>query len=234
MTSARLRLLTVVGALTLACGSDGDTPQDDGTTSGVDTDVADSSGTSPSSTAPSTTDNRARRDSERHRRPTRRDPNWERTSRRRDLHTAWGATMKAHGALGLDTYEEARTGAEASAIQVQERLMPPWHAVETDECQPPLAFSTTRASTTKRTRIARRLGGHRRAAGLSRAGGCASRAGEPRSRIAERDGHARAAASRSRRAARCFHASLRSRSHVERVRRRHAGATGKRELGTTC
>jgi hypothetical protein len=142
MTSARLRLLTAVGALTLACGSDGgDTPQDDGTTSGVDTDVADSSGTSPSTTAPSTTDNPSTTATTNDTDVDATRPNWEEDIAPLVMGNCVGCHVEGGIApFGLDTYEEARNWAAASAIQVQERLMPPWHAVETDECQPPLAF----------------------------------------------------------------------------------------------
>ncbi len=42
--------------------------------------------------------------------------------------------------FALDTYESAEVWSAASAIQVMNGLMPPWHAVETDECTPPLPF----------------------------------------------------------------------------------------------
>lgn len=40
----------------------------------------------------------------------------------------------------LDDYENASLWAPAAAAQVAAGLMPPWHAVETDECAPPLPF----------------------------------------------------------------------------------------------
>jgi hypothetical protein len=40
----------------------------------------------------------------------------------------------------LQSYEEAQPLAQLMAVRVEERLMPPWHAVETAECQPPAAF----------------------------------------------------------------------------------------------
>ncbi len=42
--------------------------------------------------------------------------------------------------FALDTYEAAAPWAEAIAQQVEQRLMPPWHAVETEECAPPFPF----------------------------------------------------------------------------------------------
>jgi hypothetical protein len=40
----------------------------------------------------------------------------------------------------MDSYEETSPLAPIMALQAEARLMPPWHAVETDECQPPAAF----------------------------------------------------------------------------------------------
>jgi hypothetical protein len=40
----------------------------------------------------------------------------------------------------LESYEDAGPLAPAIVQQVEARLMPPWHAIETDECQPPAAF----------------------------------------------------------------------------------------------
>lgn len=42
--------------------------------------------------------------------------------------------------FALDNYQDAAMWAEAAAAQVGAGLMPPWHAVETDECEPPLPF----------------------------------------------------------------------------------------------
>jgi hypothetical protein len=40
----------------------------------------------------------------------------------------------------LESYEEAGPLAPVMALQAEARLMPPWHAIETDECQPPAPF----------------------------------------------------------------------------------------------
>lgn len=42
--------------------------------------------------------------------------------------------------FSMASYEDAATWAGPAAAQVQLRQMPPWHGVETDECQPPLPF----------------------------------------------------------------------------------------------
>ncbi|AUX44983.1 hypothetical protein SOCE26_064530 [Sorangium cellulosum] len=42
--------------------------------------------------------------------------------------------------FSLTTYEEARTVAPLLATATRERTMPPWNAVETDECQPPYGW----------------------------------------------------------------------------------------------
>jgi len=127
------RIATTCLLTCVACGADDGTPQD-GTTSGADTDVVDTSGTSPATTTtPSTTTADTDVDATR--------PNWEEdiaplvTASCVSCHVAGGVAP-----FGLDTYEEAKLWASAAAIQVQERLMPPWHAVETDECEPPLPF----------------------------------------------------------------------------------------------
>jgi hypothetical protein len=141
MTSSRLVALACLSIAT-ACGADDGTPQD-GTTSGVDTDAVDtSSGTSPSTTtAPSTTDNptttatTADTDGDAVR------PNWEQDIAPLVMGNCVGCHVEGGIApFGLDTYDEAKLWASAAAIQVQERLMPPWHAVETDECEPPLGL----------------------------------------------------------------------------------------------
>jgi len=40
----------------------------------------------------------------------------------------------------MTTYEESKPWAPVMAASVMDATMPPWHAVETDECQPPFAF----------------------------------------------------------------------------------------------
>lgn len=40
----------------------------------------------------------------------------------------------------MDDYEQTRPLAPIMALQAEARLMPPWHAIETDECQPPDSF----------------------------------------------------------------------------------------------
>jgi len=40
----------------------------------------------------------------------------------------------------MESYEQTRPLAPIMALQTEARLMPPWHAIETDECQPPAAF----------------------------------------------------------------------------------------------
>lgn len=40
----------------------------------------------------------------------------------------------------MEDYEQTRPLAPIMALQSEARLMPPWHAIETDECQPPAAF----------------------------------------------------------------------------------------------
>ena len=40
----------------------------------------------------------------------------------------------------MGSYAETRPLAPAMALQAEARLMPPWHAIETDECQPPAGF----------------------------------------------------------------------------------------------
>lgn len=44
------------------------------------------------------------------------------------------------GPFSLKTYEESKPWAQHMAAQVAEGLMPPWHALETDVCQPPLPY----------------------------------------------------------------------------------------------
>lgn len=43
-------------------------------------------------------------------------------------------------AFSMDDYEDAKVWAGSMAAQTQLRLMPPWHAVETDGCTPPAPF----------------------------------------------------------------------------------------------
>jgi hypothetical protein len=40
----------------------------------------------------------------------------------------------------MQTYDDTRPLAQLMAVRAEERLMPPWHAIETAECQPPAAF----------------------------------------------------------------------------------------------
>jgi hypothetical protein len=139
MTSSR-RLAFACLWIATACGADDGAPQD-GSTSGVDTDVADTSSTSPpTTTTPSTTDNpstTAMTTSDTDVDATR--PNWEEDIAPLVMANCVGChTEGGIAPFGLDTYDEAKNWAAAAAIQVQERLMPPWHAVETDECEPPL------------------------------------------------------------------------------------------------
>ncbi|MEZ4452982.1 MAG: hypothetical protein R3B09_26215 [Nannocystaceae bacterium] len=42
--------------------------------------------------------------------------------------------------FSMSTYEETKDWAPIMAYEVGQGLMPPWHAVETDACQPPLGF----------------------------------------------------------------------------------------------
>ena len=42
--------------------------------------------------------------------------------------------------FSMGSYAETSPWAGLMADEVEDRLMPPWHAVETDECQPPLPF----------------------------------------------------------------------------------------------
>lgn len=53
----------------------------------------------------------------------------------RSCHTAGGIAPFA-----MASYEETAPWAAAMAADVDLALMPPWHGVETDECQPPFAF----------------------------------------------------------------------------------------------
>ena len=53
------------------------------------------------------------------------------------------ATCHVTGGIGpypMEDYEQTRPLAPIMALQSEARLMPPWHGVETDECQPPAAF----------------------------------------------------------------------------------------------
>ncbi|MEM6990807.1 MAG: hypothetical protein AAF721_09925 [Myxococcota bacterium] len=43
-------------------------------------------------------------------------------------------------AFDMSDYETTRMWAEVMAMQTADRVMPPWHAVETDECTPPHGF----------------------------------------------------------------------------------------------
>jgi hypothetical protein len=53
----------------------------------------------------------------------------------RSCHNAGGVAP-----FDMATYEMTRPWAPAMALDVDMALMPPWHAVETDECAPPFAF----------------------------------------------------------------------------------------------
>lgn len=52
-----------------------------------------------------------------------------------NCHTAGGIAP-----FSMETYEQTEPLATVMALQAEAALMPPWHAVETDECQPPAAF----------------------------------------------------------------------------------------------
>lgn len=113
--------------LLVACGGDGND-----STGSAGTDSA--SGTSDGATSVPTsggadTDSAAAR------------PNWHEdiaplvSQHCRSCHEAGGIAP-----FGMETYEGTKPWAVAMAADVEAATMPPWHAVETDECQPPFAF----------------------------------------------------------------------------------------------
>ncbi|MCY1011918.1 hypothetical protein OV079_41525 [Nannocystis pusilla] len=68
-------------------------------------------------------------------------PNWHQDIA--PLVTASCQSCHASGGIApfaLMTYEEAKPWAGVMASDVAQGIMPPWHALETDECQPPLPY----------------------------------------------------------------------------------------------
>lgn len=66
------------------------------------------------------------------------------------------ATCHVTGGIGpypMEDYEQTRPLAPIMALQSEARLMPPWHGVETDECQPPAAFKHDARLTEKQIQL---------------------------------------------------------------------------------
>ncbi|MCX4240462.1 monooxygenase [Paraliomyxa miuraensis] len=130
----------VVGMVTSACGGD-DAPADgsgpgtsEGTAPTTTPETASGEGTADGTddTADATADDTS---SENVR------PNWHEDIA--PLVAEHCSTCHTTGGIGpypMEDYEQTRPLAPIMALQAQARIMPPWHAVETDECQPPAAF----------------------------------------------------------------------------------------------
>jgi hypothetical protein len=126
------RALGVLTVLGLACG-ESDAPAGDGTAEADTGEATDGATTSPDPTHADTTGATTGVDATR--------PDWVHDIA--PLVQTHCVSCHAEGGVApfaLTSYEDAATWAGASAAQVQLRQMPPWHAIETDECTPPLSF----------------------------------------------------------------------------------------------
>jgi hypothetical protein len=125
------------GLLVAACGDDG-SPADAGDGPEPTTDALVTTGTGEGdTTAPATADDTA--DAESGGQAVR--PNWhEDVAPLVVAHCGGCHTSDGIAPYPMTTYAETSPLAPIMALQAEARLMPPWHAVETDECQPPAAF----------------------------------------------------------------------------------------------
>ena len=135
---AQLRRLLCI-AIVCACNNPGD-----GDTTGDTSEPT----TTPTTTAPATTTVSTSTTGDSEGPPTTGDsegaavrPNWHQdlaplvTRHCQACHVAGGIAPFA-----MQTYEETAPWAGVMALDVEVALMPPWHAIETDECQPPIGF----------------------------------------------------------------------------------------------
>jgi hypothetical protein len=130
-----LRRALLPSLLLLACGGPGqsDTDSDSGESSSNSNGNSDTSAAASSTTEPAPTTGDTGVPSVR--------PNWH-----EDIAPLAAANCQScHSAGGIapfamTTYEETKPWAPVMAIAVMDATMPPWHGVETDECQPPFPF----------------------------------------------------------------------------------------------
>ncbi len=129
MFHVRSSIASLAVALAVSCaGDDPSATQGSASTSDAATGDAPASATEPATTGADTGAAAAR-------------PNWVQDIA--PLMTTHCVSCHIEGGIApfaLDTYEAAYQWAPAAAVQISAGLMPPWHAIETEECQPPLAF----------------------------------------------------------------------------------------------
>lgn len=124
------------GVLLGACGDDGssaDAGDGPGTSQGTSASTGDDGSTSGPTSADSTAGETTSGEHAR--------PNWHEDIA--PLVAEHCVTCHTAGGIGpypMEDYEQTRPLAPIMALQAGARLMPPWHGVETDECQPPAAF----------------------------------------------------------------------------------------------